>query len=657
MACWACVLLWGCAPSQKPYLRRFAGNVVFNPGEDPVARVGRASLVVVEALDGRSKVLGYGTGFVVGDSAVATCLHVVEAASRIRLVLPDGSRHEATGISGSDPLNDLVVVRTAAPIAQGHVLELRSGSARVGETVTALASPRFLSVKATRGEVLAVPEIALGLLEKSIVVSTPASPGFSGGPILDAEGRVLGISSEIRTQGDTSQLVAVAVDSLVPLIQGEVLSVEAWKERTLQPTPAAALLMMRAEGLGRTRPHEALALVEKALSLSPHYARAWSRKADLLMNTGRPGQAEEALRQLETRLPGLESVPIKRCFCLLTANRQSEARSLAEALVAKHPGKFVYPVILAACSWAGRDARGAILASRAAIALKPQDPGLHGICGRFLLGASCLEGAEAEFALARQLDPERALAWHLSGLGAWKRGKADEATGFFRRSLELPGHPAPAVARYLLFSAHWLAGRQEEARSEFQRFLKAGLPPLSQPGTPLAAGIQKAWERLGASGWDRPETHRLIADIATLARNEDLLVPALETCVRLSPEDTELQARLAVQSASLGDYRKAQDHVEKVLARRPNHSAAHSVLGLCRLAAGDPAGGRLELDKALLLNPGNPIALRSLAELELKAGNKESARRLLERAGIRGSTDAVENEGWHFIPDSSNPCL
>lgn len=653
---WVCFWFTGCAPNQKAYFSRFSGTVVADPKSDPVVQTARGSVVIVEALDGRSQMLGFGTGFLVGESSVATCLHVVEAAARIRLVLPDGSRREVVGIRGTDPMNDLVVLECAGPLPGFRILELRSRPAVVGETVTAIATPAFLTTKATRGHVLAIPEITFGIHGRSILLSTPASPGFSGGPVLDSEGRVLGVSSEIRSNPLGSALVAVPSEALAPLVAKEPVSLQAWRDATLQPTPTAALLLARAEGISGTNPVGALALVERALGLSPHYARGWSRKAALLLRTGKPLLAEESLRRLESLLPGLEGVRIERCVSLVLGGRPVEARELAASLVKENPGKVLYHILEAETSWASRSPNAAIRASRAAIALRPEDSKLHDICGRFLLESGCLEGADREFVKSRELEPSNAQNWYLSGLSAWRQGRTNVAIDHFQQSLRLTNHPSPSVARYHLFIAHWGAGRRAEAQLEFHRFLESGILPQHPDVPAIAAQRRPKTPKLDARSWESPETHRRLASFLVEHRFEELLRPVLDVCVRQAPIDAELWVLLSIQAVAQWDFNRAREGAMRALAIRPNHSYAFWILGLCHFSNGDRNAARIHLEKAIRLDPGNRAALLALAELESKAGNTEAFEVLLKKARSVGGDPLPKDNILRQLPEPLDAC-
>ncbi|HUP49817.1 MAG TPA: trypsin-like peptidase domain-containing protein [Thermoanaerobaculia bacterium] len=137
------------------------------------------------------------------DGIIVTNNHVIEGASRITVNFNDGTRLPATLI-GVDPDSDLAVLRVeakeliSAPI--GTSSDLMSG-----ETVVAVGNPFGLSGTVTTGVVSAVgrsvPSPEKGRTYTDFI-QTDASinPGNSGGPLLNIEGRVIGINVAIHAQ-------------------------------------------------------------------------------------------------------------------------------------------------------------------------------------------------------------------------------------------------------------------------------------------------------------------------------------------------------------------------------------------------------------------------------------------------------------------------
>jgi S1-C subfamily serine protease len=140
---------------------------------------------------------GIGSGFIFGsDGQILTNAHVVEGAHRIRVTLADGRTFDA-GLVGSDPNVDVAVLRIGAehlPVA-----ELGRTALRVGQLVIAVGNPYGLNWTVTAGVVSALNRTleAPGVRKMTDLIQTDTSinPGNSGGPLVDSQGRVVGMTT------------------------------------------------------------------------------------------------------------------------------------------------------------------------------------------------------------------------------------------------------------------------------------------------------------------------------------------------------------------------------------------------------------------------------------------------------------------------------
>ncbi|MET8825345.1 trypsin-like peptidase domain-containing protein [Streptomyces sp. NPDC004610] len=145
---------------------------------------------------------GQGSGFVFdARGRVLTNAHVVEGSTRVTLELQDGRRLDAEVI-GEDPASDVAVLEPET--ARGlDAADLATGvPPAVGDTVLAIGSPLGLSGTVTSGIVSALDrDVRLGDGGRRRALQTDASinPGNSGGPLVDDEGRVIGINTAIAT--------------------------------------------------------------------------------------------------------------------------------------------------------------------------------------------------------------------------------------------------------------------------------------------------------------------------------------------------------------------------------------------------------------------------------------------------------------------------
>src|SRR5437773_2497092 len=173
-----------------------AGRADDNPKADKaktveqLAESAHKSVVVIMFAGRDGKQQGLGTGFVLSkDGLIATNLHVIGEARPITVQLPDGTRHPVTAIHASDRALDLAIIKVNAkdliPLELGDSDGLRNGQA-----VVALGHPRGLEYSVVSGVVSGRRDVD-GM--KMIQLAIPIEQGNSGGPVLDMQGRVVGI--------------------------------------------------------------------------------------------------------------------------------------------------------------------------------------------------------------------------------------------------------------------------------------------------------------------------------------------------------------------------------------------------------------------------------------------------------------------------------
>ncbi len=164
---------------------------------------------------------GTGSGFVIDkEGHIVTNNHVVENADRIVVTLDDETSVEAT-LVGTDPANDVAVVKIDVPADKLRPVELgSSANLRVGQTAIAIGNPFRLERTLTTGVIssLGRPLEAEGGRMIYDVIQTDAAinPGNSGGPLLDLDGRVIGVNTAIVSPsgGSIGLGFAVPIDTV-----------------------------------------------------------------------------------------------------------------------------------------------------------------------------------------------------------------------------------------------------------------------------------------------------------------------------------------------------------------------------------------------------------------------------------------------------------
>jgi S1-C subfamily serine protease len=183
---------------------------------DAVERVGR-SLV---AVDGRQRTPS--TGIYWREGVIVAAEHTIEREGDITIILPDGNTTRAR-VAAADSGTDIAVLRadglTLPPAEIGD-----ASSLKVGHIVLAVARPGDIGLSATMGAVSALGgpwrTWSGGSIDSFIRPDLTLYPGFSGGPLVDTEGRVVGLN----TSGLSRSMPLAIPASTVERVVGQLLS-------------------------------------------------------------------------------------------------------------------------------------------------------------------------------------------------------------------------------------------------------------------------------------------------------------------------------------------------------------------------------------------------------------------------------------------------
>jgi len=161
----------------------------------PEVRDAARHVVMLRGFDAEGRVTAQGSGFYFGPGRIATNYHVIRGASTVRIIGAAGDTVATTRFAEMiDTDLDLAIL----PAPEGHRdgLWLETLHPEVGDRLWAYGSPKGLAGTMTDGIVSAVRERNGRTM---LQISAPISPGSSGGPVLDARGRVIGVTvSSVR---------------------------------------------------------------------------------------------------------------------------------------------------------------------------------------------------------------------------------------------------------------------------------------------------------------------------------------------------------------------------------------------------------------------------------------------------------------------------
>lgn len=200
-------------PSARQVYEADAPGVVFVNASGESQPQSSAEYLKGEGSNGQGTATG--SGFEVdGRGTILTNWHVIQGAARVTVGFESGKSVEASVI-GKDPSHDIAVLRIPTVSLTMHPLPLGdSSTVHVGDPALAVGNPFGLARTLTSGVISALERQITspnGLtIKNAMQTDAPINPGNSGGPLLDGQGRVIGINSQIETSGSGGGSVGIA---------------------------------------------------------------------------------------------------------------------------------------------------------------------------------------------------------------------------------------------------------------------------------------------------------------------------------------------------------------------------------------------------------------------------------------------------------------
>jgi S1-C subfamily serine protease len=194
---------------------------IYDAAKHGVVQVTSTS-VVSNNFFGAQEQQAQGSGFVIDkDGHVVTNYHVVERAKKVQISFSDEEQRDAT-VVGSDPSTDIAVLkiqgawaRSLTPLTLGN-----SSAIQVGDAVVAIGNPFGLERTVTAGIVSALQrriDSPNGFqIDQVIQTDAAINHGNSGGPLLNADGEVIGVNSQILSEsgGNVGIGFAIPIDTV-----------------------------------------------------------------------------------------------------------------------------------------------------------------------------------------------------------------------------------------------------------------------------------------------------------------------------------------------------------------------------------------------------------------------------------------------------------
>ncbi len=188
------------------------------------------SVVILTVFDEDGEATATGTGFLVtGNGVIATASHVVREADRIEVRFASGDVVDASGVVLNDEKHDVALIKV--PGAYYKPLPLAFRIPAIGEKVYTIGNSLNQGLTFSEGLVSGEYDSENAQIRHNAAVS----PGNSGGPLIDVQGKVLGIANYVLTGGQLVNFAAsVMVLRDVDLVSSKVVSFPEYRETTMR---------------------------------------------------------------------------------------------------------------------------------------------------------------------------------------------------------------------------------------------------------------------------------------------------------------------------------------------------------------------------------------------------------------------------------------
>jgi putative serine protease PepD len=166
------------------------------------------AVVYISAQTGQGTATG--SGFVVStDGKIITNEHVVDGATSVTVKIGTDGKEQSAQVLGADASKDLALLKIDAGSTKLHALSFGdSSNLQVGDNVYAIGNPYGLDHTLTSGIVSAlnrdIQAPSGATIPGAIQTDAALNPGNSGGALLDADGKVVGVNSQIASAGSSS---------------------------------------------------------------------------------------------------------------------------------------------------------------------------------------------------------------------------------------------------------------------------------------------------------------------------------------------------------------------------------------------------------------------------------------------------------------------
>jgi tetratricopeptide (TPR) repeat protein len=263
-----------------------------------VTSIVQRAVVKITTYDVEMKRIGIGSGFFVDKSGVLiTNYHVLNGAYAADVKTYDGREYQILRVLAYNKTADLIKVKVKIPEKSVHKVEVTHDVPEIAERILVVGSPLGLDQTVSEGIVSAVREFPN--IGKFFQMSAPASQGSSGSPVINMDGKVIGVVSFIVEPGQNLNF-AVAGQSILDLKDEKpVMTLPEWTYSVSKEKLglAAELCKKGFEFSIQGKYKKALEYYKEAAEKSPDNAESWYGLGSCYVGLEQPPEAIKAFKE------------------------------------------------------------------------------------------------------------------------------------------------------------------------------------------------------------------------------------------------------------------------------------------------------------------------------------------------------------------------
>lgn len=570
-----------------------------------------ASVIALTSYGENKEIIFEGSGFVVEKGVLVTSYLLVSQAKSIVGKNFQGKKIKVEGVLGVDKNFFIALLKIKGktpPLTLGNSDELEKG-----KKVIAIGSDEVGKIAGFEGEVTNIHE--LSSTQKVIEDSLSIPENFSGGPLLDTNGQVLGMTIFIERR----LKFVVPSNVLKSLQQGTLVKFKKWQpEEYLKTTEAASLagkIAFKLDETGLAEKYLNRVLMTDSQNIEIHsllasvYSRQRNYEAAVLsykkvieLNDNKDeahlglGLVYLSMRRYKEAMPSLKkAIQLNSDYAeyyYQVGNIHESLKEYTKACDAyerfldskpEKPWDAYYHLGL--CRRELSEYENAITAFQGALKGNPQDVKINQDLAQSFLKAAQYEKAEEIYKFLAQLTPEDATLYYRTILSMYNEAKMhNKAIEAAKKIIELDPNNADSV--YNLGYMYVILNKHKEAIQTFKRVLE------------LRPNFEYAYANIGRCYFQ--------------IKNYSQALWAYKKLVEIDPENTDGWFNMAVASMQLKRYNDALASLRKTIELRPNYAVAYYNLAVVYMNLHDNYSARDVYKQLIKIDPAWAKKLRKI---------------------------------------------